>query len=462
MAKLVIPERIYQQAHNHLLNDESERLAFLLCNIGWAQGHPIFLATDIFPMKDTDLAGPSRFGLDLRLEPLLTVINRAIKDEMALVEAHSHPFSDYPAFSPSDKRGFREFVPYIIDSIKGKPYGATIWGKQGVAGVCWSTWPQKEQELQVTVVGDTLAVFNHQINSGHSEHSDMQRYERQIRAFGREMQPRISSLKVGVVGLGGTGSHIAQQLAYLGVKDLVLIDSQLVEDTNLNRLVGATPKDVGKPKVKVIGSWVSRISPKAKVQPIHADLRNSAVFDALKVTDVIFGCVDNDGARLILNELSLAYLVPLIDCGVEIEVEGQQILQAGGRVNLVLPGGPCLACMEQINLGEARITLSQPEEIHRARQMGYIQGDDEPSPSVVSLNGVVASLAVTEFLNLITGTRPPQPFAVYDVLGTGRGRDAQWVVRQKAERVECCFECSLTGVGDAVNLERYVIEEKSQ
>jgi len=459
MGKLVIPERIYHHAYSHLVQDDSEHLAFLLCNIGWSQGKPIFITRDIILVKDTDLSGPPHFSLDLRLEPLLAVINEAIRGRMALVEAHSHPFSGYPVFSPSDKMGFREFVPYIIDSIKGKPYGATIWGKQGVAGVCWSTWPQKEEELRVTVFGDALAVVDHQIDSGHS---DIQRYDRQVRAFGREMQSRIRSLKVGIVGLGGTGSHIAQQLAYLGIKDFVLIDGQLVEDTNLNRLVGATPKDVGKPKVKVIGTWISRISPKAKVQPIHADLRNSTVFDALKMADVIFGCVDNDGARLILNELSLAYLVPLIDCGVEIEAEGQQILQAGGRVNLVLPEGPCLACMEQIDLGEARITLSQPEEIHRARQMGYIQGDDEPSPSVVSLSGVVASLAVTEFLSLVNGTRRTQPFLAYDMLGKGREIKAQWVVPQKVKRAEGCFECSLTGIGDTVNLERYVIEEKSQ
>jgi len=459
MGKLVIPERIYHQAYSHLFKKNSEHLAFLLCNTGWSLGNPIFIARDIIRVKDTDLSGPSYFSLDFRLEPLLAVINRAVKGRMALVEAHSHPFSDYSLFSPSDKKGFREFVPYIIDSIKGKPYGATIWGKRGITGVCWSTWPQREEELRVTVVGDTLAVVNPRIDSGHS---DIQRYDRQIRAFGKEMQPRISSLKVGVVGLGGTGSHVSQQLAYLGVRDFVIVDSQLVEDTNLNRLVGATPKDIGKPKVRVIGSWISRISPKTKVQPIHADLRSSTVFSALKMVDVIFDCVDNDGARLILNELSLAYLVPLIDCGVEIEIEGRQLQQVGGRVNMVLPGGPCLVCMQQIDLDEARITLSQPEEIQRARQMGYIHGDDEPSPSVVSLNGVVASLAVTEFLNLVTGTRALQPFVTYDMLGTGTGRNSQWVVPRKAERVGGCFECSLTGVGDAVNLERYTIEEKSQ
>jgi molybdopterin/thiamine biosynthesis adenylyltransferase len=454
MGKLVIPEKIYRQVYGHLLRDNSEHLAFLLCNIGCAQGKPVFLARDMILVEDTDLSGPHRFSLDLKLEPLLAVINRAIKGRMALVEAHSHPFSDYPAFSLSDRRGFREFVPYTIDSIKGKPYGATVWGKQGIAGICWSAWPQKEQELRVTVVGDTLVVFNHRIDFGHS---DMQRYDRQIRAFGTEMQPRINSLKVGVVGLGGTGCHVSQQLAYLGVRDFVIVDSQLVEDTNLNRLVGATPKDIGKPKVKVMGNWISRIAAKAKVQAIHADLRSPAVFDSLKMVDLIFGCVDNDGARLILNELSLAYLVPLIDCGVEIETEGRQLQQAGGRVNMVLPGGPCLVCMQQIDLGEARVVLSRPEEIRTARQMGYIRGEDEPSPAVVSINGVVASLAVTEFLNVVTGLRPPQPFVAYDMLGTGRRIKAQWVVPQTMGRVEDCFECGLTGVGDAVNLGRYVV-----
>jgi len=56
----------------------------------------------------------------------------------------------------------------------------------------------------------------------------------------------FSQCRVGVIGLGGGGSHIAQQLAHLGVSNFVLVDPDHVEETNLNRLVGATKKDVAR------------------------------------------------------------------------------------------------------------------------------------------------------------------------------------------------------------------------
>jgi len=457
MAKLIVPEEIYRQTQSYLLKDHSEHLAFFLCNTGTAQGFPVFIVRDVILVDDADLEGPNGLSLHLKLEPLLAIINRAIKSKKALVEAHSHPFSEHPSFSLVDKAGFKEFVPYVMDSLKGLPYGAIVWGKQSVSGVAWPRWP-KEDRVDITVVGKTLSKPGIRLTP---VAINMVRYDRQIRAFGRKTQLLVGSVRIGIVGVGGIGSHVAQQLGYLGAKDLVLVDSQVVEDTNLNRLVGATPRDIGKPKVEVISAYLKRVSQKIKVIPLQADLRTSMVFDALKTCDAIFGCVDNDGARLVLNELSIAYLIPLIDCGVEIHREGGSIEQAGGRLNLVLPNEPCLYCMGQIDTEEARIALAPPEEIRRATQLGYIQGDAEPSPSVVSLNGVVASAAVTELLNLITGIRAPCSFLIYDVLGSGRGRDAQWLVPQKIRKTEQCFECSLSGIGDQVNLERYLRTENA-
>lgn len=451
MAKLVIPDRLYRQVQTHLLRDQSERLAFFLCNISWAGESTIFIAQEAILVDDADLAWPISYRLELKLEPLLAVVNRAVKGKKALVEAHSHPFSDYPTFSPSDRAGFQEFVPYVLDSVKGAPYGATVWGKRGLTGVAWSSWPQDEQPLDVTVVGSRL---RKPTNPGESP-SEIGRYDRQIRAFGKEVQNLLATLRVGIVGLGGVGSHVAQQLAYLGVRSLILVDGQTVEETNLNRLVGATPRDLGKPKVEVIASYLRRVSPGLSVHAVSSDLGTPAALDAFKLADVLFGCVDNDGARLIVNELSVAYLIPYLDIGTEISVRDGAVEEAGGRVNLILPEGPCLNCMGQIDREEARIALSSDVELQGARERGYITGYDEPSAAVVSLNGTVASLAVTEFLNLVTGLRAPQPFIAYDALGAGRGRNAQWVVPQRAENMKGCFECSLSGIGDAVNLARY-------
>lgn len=452
MAKLAVPYRLYHDVRKHLLKDRSERLAFFLCKASRTAGSIIFLAREIILVDDSNLEGPHGFCLQLKLPALLSIVNRAVRSKMALVEAHCHPLSGFPSFSPSDRAGFREFVPYITDSLRGFPYGATVWGKQGISGAAWQAWP-KEEPLEVAVAGEKLLKPSAPPPASDGE---IERYDRQIRAFGKQAQALVGKLRIVVVGLGGIGSHVAQQLAYLGVCDFVLVDDQVVEETNLNRLIGATRKDIGKAKVAVADAWIRRIAPRAKTKKIPEDLRSTEALDALKAADLIFGCVDNDGARLILNELSLAYLVPLIDCGVEIEVKDGTVHEAGGRANMVLPGGPCLCCMGQIDIEEVRLALASSEEVQNARELGYVRGDPEPSPSVVSLNGLIASTAVTEFLNLVTGLRPPSSFLIYDLLGRGRGRDAQWLAPQKAQKTDGCFECTLEGTGDQVRLERYL------
>ncbi len=76
-------------------------------------------------------------------------------------------------------------------------------------------------------------------------------FDRQIRAFGKEGQQLISRLKVGIVGLGGTGSLIAEGLARLGVERFILVDADRVEETNRNRLLGLTENDVRNQSFKV-------------------------------------------------------------------------------------------------------------------------------------------------------------------------------------------------------------------
>ena len=78
-------------------------------------------------------------------------------------------------------------------------------------------------------------------------------FDRQLRAFGAQGQVRLEGLRIGIVGAGGIGSLLTQQLVYLGVKNFTLIDDDTVGTTNLNRLVGANQWDVSTAKVAVLG-----------------------------------------------------------------------------------------------------------------------------------------------------------------------------------------------------------------
>src|SRR5713226_7372002 len=150
------------------------------------------------------------------------------------------------------------------------------------------------------------------------------RYAWQILAFGEEGQQKIETAHVGIVGLGGIGSHLAQGLAYLGVGSFVLVDDDHVDVTNLNRLIGATPPDAESEtlKVDVTERLIRQINPRATVCKVPRNLRSRDAIQALLCCPVIFGCVDHDGPRLVLMELAAAYKLILIDSATEIIREG--------------------------------------------------------------------------------------------------------------------------------------------
>ena len=100
---------------------------------------------------------------------------------------------------------------------------------------------------------------------------DKERFDRQILLFGVAGQEKISSTRVAIVGLGGLGSHVAQQLAYLGVQSFVLIDGDHVSRSNLNRLIGATEDDVrfNRLKVAVGARMIKAIQHDASIETLN-------------------------------------------------------------------------------------------------------------------------------------------------------------------------------------------------
>ncbi len=277
---------------------------------------------------------------------------------------------------------------------------------------------------------------------------DRQRHDRQVLALGGPGHARVSGTRVAIVGLGGIGSIVALELAHLGVQDIVMIDADIVEESNLGRLSGATPGDVGRAKVSVAAGHVSRINPRMHVTPLQANLREQSAIKAAASADVLFGCVDTDSGRLILNELALAHMVPYIDCGVGIAASDGTIRKAGGQTIVWVPGRPCLLCCGQIDRTIAAEELESPEQQGFRRRHGYVAGTAVPEPAVMSLNGVIASLAVTEVLALVAGFRPSNHYMYYDML-------EQRVGPRLVQRTPACLACSLEGAGDQADLERF-------
>jgi molybdopterin/thiamine biosynthesis adenylyltransferase len=272
-----------------------------------------------------------------------------------------------------------------------------------------------------------------------------ERYARHIALFGSEGQQRIAATSALIVGLGGLGSHVAQQLAYLGVVDFVLVDADTVSTSNLNRLVGAGPADVGAPKVDIAARMIQAIQPQAEVTNVAAhfaaDHHAAEVADA----DILFGCLDDDAARLELVRHASVHALPYIDLASDVAPGGE----FGGRVVFAKDGERCLSCLGELDqhvLARAQMTDEQraaDDKIYGIEREAL----DEGGPSVISVNGVVASLAVTEFMAWRTGLREPVGYLNY------RGDRGTVGSRADPERPYCHYCMTLWGTGASTHSE---------
>lgn len=245
--------------------------------------------------------------------------------------------------------------------------------------------------------------------------SESNRYSRNEGLLGVDGQQAISRTPVAIVGLGGLGSHIAQQLAYLGTRTFALIDHDHVTDSSMNRLVTADSADVAAAtlKVKAARRRILAVNPEANIRIVPERLNGPESFDALASVAIVFGCVDNDLARLQLTRMCATLALPLFDLATDVDTTTTP-MTFGGRV-VCCAGDGCLVCLQVLDpeaLARASLTAEQAAAHERIYGVGRA-ALDRTGPMVVSINGTVASLAVTEFIAFVTGLRPANQHVSY-------------------------------------------------
>jgi hypothetical protein len=228
----------------------------------------------------------------------------------------------------------------------------------------------------------------------------------------------------------------------LGAKNYLLIDGDRLEETNLNRVVFAKPSQVGIRKVEAARLYIKSIVDDATVQTIPGMVQSTRETEgALAQYDVVFGCVDDDGPRLLLNRAAISACVPYFDLATGILLEGSQPV-VGGRVAITLPDGPCLTCTEELDVEEVRSYFMTDVERREAVRRGYIEGSQEAAPAVVSLNGLIAHAAITELALFLSGLRPPTPRLDLDVVGDTDFAGPRLLPRKGVNRNQGCVECA--------------------
>ena len=401
MITLRMTEEQHRSIQEHLFpGDGNEAIALLLC--GRREGEELRALTVArivtVPYTECSIRTPDRVVWST--DVLDRLIGDVWKSGMSIVKVHSHP-NGYNQFSWEDDES-DSALAISFDGLfrEGRLHGSAVmlpngrlFGRELIAGEIGELFDS------VMVVGDDIRFWNYR-RLGDPREDDL----RNQQAFGEGTISLLRSLRIAVIGCSGTGSVIIEQLARLGVGEIVLVDPDVVEKKNLNRILNSTAEDAerGTPKVLVAARMVDALGRGQKVLPLQMNLDSVDAVHRVAECDVIFGCVDSAEGRNLANRIAAYYVIPYIDVGVRLVANGQGGVETvAGAVNYIRPGGASLLergaiTSEQIRAEETKRT--DPIRYADLRKEKYIEGVNEERPAVISVNSFFASLAVNEFL----------------------------------------------------------------
>ncbi len=136
-------------------------------------------------------------------------------------------------------------------------------------------------------------------------------YARNIGTIGRGGQRKLLASRVGVIGLGGLGGYVCEALARLGVGNIIGVDDDVFDETNLNRQIVCTTENIGQSKAEQTQFHIGRVNQAVNFQAY--DVKAEALSDeTLGECEVIFDCLDSISARLELMARVSSKNVPLI------------------------------------------------------------------------------------------------------------------------------------------------------
>lgn len=390
---------------NHLFSgDQKESAAILLCGLGTSEGYVRLMVRKVIPVASSDCYVRTRREVSWWTEKYLTSELEECMDKqgLSLVIVHNHP-AGYDKFSVIDNRNDRLFFPTVYGWFDdGRPHGSLVMLPDGsMFGRVVESNGKFNPFSKISVAGSELQIW-----SGKRKQTQ-EKGEfglRVLQTFGKGTFHMLRGLKVGVVGCSGTGSIVAELLARNCIGSMVLVDTDHVEEKNLNRILNSTAKDAKSSalKVDVIGRAIQKMGMKIKVQKITAKTYEPQARDALKSCDVFFGCVDSIEGRYHLECFSTAYLIPYFDVGVDLDAgENGEIREMIAAAHYVRPGG--LSLMERgvydpEQIRAEGIRRRDPNQYRKGQEAGYLREVGEDQPAVISINMQAACMAVNDFL----------------------------------------------------------------
>lgn len=218
----------------------------------------------------------------------------------------------------------------------------------------------------------------------------MDRYSRQIllSQIGEEGQKRLKKSKVAIIGCGALGTGMAERIARAGIGDILLVDRDIIELSNLQRQHLFTEHDVGELKAVIAETKLHALNTEIAIKGTVDDVNSSNVQKFIKGRDIILDGTDNLNVRFIINDACNKLKIPWI-YGACVAVTGMTMV--------ILPEGPCLRCLIP--------QMPSPGSIPSCDTVGIIN----------TLPTVISSLQTTEAIKYLIGEPVDSDLLMVDV-----------------------------------------------
>ena len=382
--------------------DGREAVALALCGRRVGPDGVSLLVYKVVPVPHAACAVRERDRVTWPTDLLAQHLPDAAKRGLAVLKIHSHP-GGFDRFSSFDDEADRELFPSVFGWVDSDlPHGSAVMLPGGrVFGRAALSDGTFVPFTRVLVAGDDLHFWDYGGPSA-AERGEALLRNRQL--FGEGTMRHLRGLTAAVVGYSGTGSFVAEALARLGVGRLIIVEYDVVEEKNLNRILNSTAEDAAarRPKADVALRAIQAMGLGTHVEVIRGNLINPDTIRRVAGCDVLFGCVDSVEARHVMNKLAAFYLLPYFDLGVRLDADGRGgIDQVCGSAHYLQPGGSSLHSRGVYSMEEVRaegLRRTDPAAYAGLVKEGYVRGVRVDRPAVVSVNMLIAALSVNDFL----------------------------------------------------------------
>jgi len=409
--KITFIREIFEKLKAALRWDGREKAAWVLCHISKAADWIKLIPYEVIVPDESNYVSRSAGYYELKNEFVTKGMKRAVAEQAHIIQGHIHPLStdtEPVRYSPVDNHHELMLMRHLHEKIEGMHHASMVFSNSMDEIDSWIYDAQNDclcPVEKVVVIGkDNLDVY---IPTGaESETSKAgEDLDRTVMALGESTVEKLGRLDVGVVGASGFGGTMNEFLARDHVKSISNCDKDTIDESNLNRMPWVTAADIGRNKAEFYAEVVRQISPGTKVFTFTDSFYEPHVQAAFSQVDVIFGCLDS-GARLSVNRLAYANLIPYFDLGAGVELKDGKPTFIGGQVFSVIPGSSiCLSCCGAFDAFVADYIPEKDRE--REIRQGYLPGDNGTVPLIMSLDSVIAGLGYRQMLKYIAGKKVP-------------------------------------------------------